>query len=721
METVRQRVDTVQISDGMTGSSTFTAEQLDDFEKLLAGCGGLERPAEAIASEISKLQPIFIKGKRLGERVAGKLPNWALIPEIEEEFSDHLSQPGIGAYGKRLAGMREPWTAGDPEVARCMAEVLKSGKPIPPPDYALMERLRGLGEIKQSGNLVTCNGIPIPVGESQIKYFAEIRWPYVRDKLLVFANHHKDVAVSHDCLESLLTYSPRIHCENLIQLQKHHPDLFWAVWRRDFRAIRRILWKVDRKQLEEWLVSAKNLQKRELQGERPINEKRIRGPLSDPALRLKCGTALLSELERLCEILACLHPRCMVTREGIKRFLKTSISIRDVDKSKKSVANYLAGSAAQIRGSHPSMNSNRRKHSNPEFASIDRIVKNTAAYRSDNPRLSMPFRGKPALYFIGIEQELIPLAAILMLVDNMKRIEGDYRHRREKGASGRVVIENEAVRFAAVIAAHVHTRWARALLNSLSKAETNREWLEAGMPGKRLAERKEGELKKIEETDRPPVGDRNHTRLYTRAQERVEQLPKVFEPGWSRGFFFEAWLQPIPEVFFLQNCATLQRFSRKGRIAHDRQMEKAAALPFDGFKGKADTTWTGLPKENPVETQHNRMRPFINQIQAPDKIEPRFEKWFNRERRIFVAEVAKVFPAVTPFTLDPHLHDQITVPIDERLIEFAVEGAWYTTFDPSARGPTLSKASKASEGSRSAMRRPRRGLRKVERSPDFKA
>ncbi|MEL7739074.1 hypothetical protein AAG614_11880 [Citromicrobium bathyomarinum] len=715
-------MDTVQIGGRMTGSSTFTTEQLEDWEKLLAGCGGVEGSAEAIASEISKLRPIFVNGKRLDERVASKLPNWAPIPEIEVEFSDHSSQPGIGAYGNRLAGMREPWTAGDPEVARFQAEVLKSGKPIPPPDYAFMERLRGLGEIEQSGNLVTCNGIPIPVGEGQIKYFVEIRWPYVRDKLLVYANHHKDVSVSYDCLESLLTYSPRIHCENLIQLQKHNPALFWAVWRRDFRAMRKNLSKVDRQELRKWLVSAENLKKRDHRGERPINEKRIRGPLSDPGFRLKCGTALLSELERLCEILACLHRSCAVTREEIKRFLKTSTPSKDVVESDKPVAVYLAGSAAQIRGSHSSMNRHKEsKHSDPDLASIKTIFKNTVAYESDNPRLSMPFRGKPALYFIGIEQELIPLAAILMLVDNMKRIEGDYRRRREKGASGRVVIENEAVRLAAIIAAHVHARWARALLNSLSNAENDEDWLEGGMPGKPLAKRKEGELKKLEETDRPPVGDRNHTRLYARAQERVDQLPKVFEPGWSRGFFFEAWMQPIPEVFFLQNCATLQRFSRKGRVAHDRQMEKTAVLPFDGFSGKADTTWTGLPKENPVETQHNRMRPFINQIQGPDKMGPRFEKWFNRERRILVAEVGKVFPAVTPFTLDPHLHDQITVPIDERLIEFAVEGAWYTTFDPSARGPTLSKGLKASEDLRSATRRPRRGSRKIERSPNHKA
>lgn len=722
MATVRQRVDAFQISDGVTGSSTFTTEQLDDWKKLLAGCGALEGPAEAIAAEISKLGPIYIKGKRLDERLASKLPNWAPVPEIEQKFSGHSSQPGIGAYGNRLAGMREPWTAGDPEVARFRAEVLRSRNLIPTPDNGLMERLRELGEIEQSGDLATCNGIPLPLGEAQIRHFVEIRWPYVREELLVYAKPRENVAVSNDCLESLLTYSPRIHCENLIQLQKHHPALFWAVWRRDFRAMRKILWTVDRQQLRKWLVTAENLKKRDHQGERPINEKRIRGPLSDPALRLKCGTALLSELERLCEILSCLHRSCVVTREEIKRFLKTSTPIKDVVESDKTVAVYLAGSVAQIRGSHPSMNRyEESKHSNPDFAAIEKIFKNTTAYESDNPRLSMPFQGKPALYFIGIEQELIPLVAILMLVDNMKRIEGYYRYRREKGASGRVVIENEAVRLAAVIAAHVHARWARALLNSLSNAETDENWLEGGMPGKPLAKRKEGELAKLEETDRPPVGDRNHTRLYARAQARFDQLPKVFEPGWSRGFFFEAWMQPIPEAFFLQNCATLQRFSRKGRIAHDRQMKKTAALPFDGFSKKADTTWTGLPKENPVETQQNRMRSFINKIQEPDKIGPRFERWFHRKRRIFVAEVAKVFPAVTPFTLDPHLHDQITVPIDERLIEFAVEGAWYTTFDPSARGPTLSKALKASEDLRSATRKPRRGSRKIERSPDHKA
>ncbi|QDH35121.1 hypothetical protein [Porphyrobacter sp. YT40] len=691
MDTVRTGLESGQVEDGMTGNRTFAAEQLSDWGKLYAGCGGFEGSAEAVASAISQLPPIVIKGKRLDEEVASKLPTWAPIQEVEEELSGWSSQSGIGAYGNRLAGMREPWTADDPEVIRIRAEILKSGKPIPPPDEQLMKKIREDDEIERSGNLVTRDGIPFPVGKGQINFFVEIRWPYVRDELLVFASHRKELSISHDCLEALLTYSPRIHAENLIQLQMHHPALFWAVWRRDFKAMRRILWKVDREQLEEWLVSARKLKKRDLQGERRINEKRIRGPLSDPALRLKCGTALLSEFERLCEILACLHLRCMVTREGIKQFLKVSTSIKDVVQSSKPLAIYLAGSAAQIRGSHPSMNGyHNSKHSDPDLASIDQIFEKTTAYTSDNPRLSMPFRRKPAIYFIGIEQELIPLVAVIMLIENMKRIEGDYRHRREKGASGRIVIENEAVRLAAVIAAHVHTRWARALLNSLSKAETNKDWLEAGMPGKPPLEPKKEGLKKLEEIERPPVGDRNHTRLYARARERAEQLPKVFEPGWSRGFCFTAWMMGIPEKSFFTKCATLQRFSEEGRIAHDRQMKKTAAAPLDGFSGAADTTWTGLPRENPVETQHNRMRPFINQIQVPDKIPPRFRKAFNRERDIFVAEVAKVFPAVTPFTLDPHLHDQITVPIDERLIEFAVEAAWHTTFNPSARGPKLS-------------------------------
>lgn len=669
----------------MTGIRTFEAEQLEDWGRLLAGCCGFEWSAAAIASATPQLRPIIIGGKRLDKDVAGKLASWAPFQEIEEKLSGQSSRTAIGAYGNRLAGMRLPWTASDPEVFRFTKEILRNASPIAGPDRDLIGALGQLGEIEQVGNLVTCDRIPIPVGKEQIEQFVRVRWPYVGENPVVCASNRRDLAISHDCLEGLLAYSPRIHCENLIQLQKHHPALFWAVWRRDFKAIRRILWKVKRAQLQRWLVSAENLTRRDRQGQRAINEKRIRGVLTDPAMRLMCGAAVLSELERLCEILACLNRYKTITRKGIKRYLKESTSIKEIIESDKPVAIYLAGAVAQIRGSHPSMNKYQEsKHSELHLRDIDQIVKNTTCYDSDKPRLRTPFGKKPALYFIGIEQELVPLVAIIMLVDNLKRLEGSFRHRKEKGSSSEIAIENGVVRFAAVIAAHVHTRWARALLDSLNEAEKNREWLEAGMPGK---------LKAIE---RPFVGDRNHTTLYNRARERAEQLPKAFEPGWTRGFLFQAWMQSSPEASFLKKCATLQRFSRKGLTAHNERMKKTMADPILKFTGSAKTTWTRLPKENPVETQHNRMRPFIEQIQGPDKIDPRFRKHFYRERDIIVSEVGMLFAAVTPFTLDPYLHEQITTKIEDNVARFAAEAAWYTTFRSPSRGRLLSKSSKAS-------------------------
>ena len=681
-------MDTTEAAGGMTSNSTFKAEQLNDWARLLAGWGGLEGSAERIYSAISQLRKVVIKGKRLDDEVEGQLLNWAKYPEIEEKLSGHSTHAAIGAYGNRLAGMRKPWTASDPEVSRFRTEISKFGKPIPRPDVALIEPLRELGEIEQCGNIVTCDGIPIPIGKDQIKHFAEIRWPYARDDLLVYASNHKALTISHDCLEKLLAYSPRIHIENLTQLQRHHLVLFWAVWRRDFWAIRRALWKVTRSELEVCLVSAENLKKRDLQGQRAVNEKRIRGVLTDPAMRLKCGTAVLSEFERLYEILACLDGYRSVTRERIKEFLKNSTSIRDVLESDEPVAIYLAGTAAQVRGSYPSMNERfSSKHSDRELSEIDQIVNNTTAYKSDKPRLSKPFEGKPALYFIGIEQELIPLVAVIMLLDNLKRLEGSFRHRRKKGSNSESALENDVVRAAAIVAAHVDTRWARALLNSLSEGETDDAWLEAGMPGKPESKPKEDAPRKLEEIERPFVGDRNHTRLYTRARERIEQLPKVFQPGWTRGFFFEAWLQHNPEASFLKKCATWQKFSKKGLKAHEQRMKNTMSDPIPGFTGSAETTFTRLPKENPVETQHNRMKPFIDQIQGPDKIGERFRKWFYRERDLIIAEVAYQFPAVTSVTLDSYLHEQITNRIDERVRKFVVEGAWYTTLNPSSREP----------------------------------
>jgi len=73
-----------------------------------------------------------------------------------------------------------------------------------------------------------------------------------------------------------------------------------------------------------------------------------------------------------------------------------------------------------------------------------------------------------------------------------------------------------------------------------------------------------------------------------------------------------------------------------------------------------------------------RMRPFFEKLQHPDAIAARFQDLYRRHLDTYVAQAAKLLPAVTPITLDPYLNEQLIYPVEYKLMHFAVEGAWET-------------------------------------------
>jgi hypothetical protein len=661
-----------------------TAAQPKEWFNLLLACAGLQGAAENISRQLQA-------ATQSDEGILCKLPG---TPGVWQPVSDaeNLNTPpaglAIGAYGDRFAGMRPVWHSTDPAVIRFTAELFAYEHLIPPPDQAIVAKASSLGLVERVGNVVAIDGVPFPAGRRQMAAFLAIRYRWLLDPSIVCdeddvgaiddddATHDDYVAsalrhlstldLSDHSLMQLLGYNATNHRENLAKLQHFHLPLFWAVWRNDFREIEQISAKIGTASLSKWLIEP---------------DYRFKGMMRDPALRLLLGTAIFAEFARLFEILEYLHSLRSITRQSIRLLLNQVPSLGKLVASGSPTAKYLLGSFAQIRGSHPTMN--RFVPGiliDGEIGSVRSAVKNTHSYEDTSTRLACPFRETPALYFIGIEQQFIPLAAIILMIANMKDVEGEYLRRRTRGGDGAARNENEAVRLAAIIAANVHPRWARALLNAVDDVVSDQDWLEMGMTGTVKRRRRNGVL---DESLKAPksdevVGLRNHYRLYGAVAKRVAKLPKVREPGWTRCFYFAAWFPSSAEIQFLTSCATFQKFSPDAAQAHQVRMMQKHENGCGRTRRPCATPNILLPRENPVETQHNRMRPFIEQLQFPDLLHSRF-KVGVKTRDVFVREVADLLPAVTPFTLDPHLNEQIRFDVDEKSKDFAIEGAWHTT------------------------------------------
>ena len=83
-----------------------------------------------------------------------------------------------------------------------------------------------------------------------------------------------------------------------------------------------------------------------------------------------------------------------------------------------------------------------------------------------------------------------------------------------------------------------------------------------------------------------------------------------------------------------------------------------------------------------MEHIQDRLRPIFEKLQYADRLQRR---WTISERAMidaFVTEVARVMPAVSPITVDPHLNESIVHPVGPIHQKFAAEAAW------NSRAPT---------------------------------
>ena len=480
--------------------------------------------------------------------------------------------------------------------------------------------------------------------------------------------------VTDEVQEKLLTYSTEIHRRNLIALQQNDVELFWAVWRRDFCA----MLQLSRRKSLDYLVPA-DRRHRKLKANRP---------------RLLYGTAIMSELERLFEIYEFLCRNRDVTQEAIFDLLKSSGSMADIHADRTPVGGFLSGAVAHTRYIHPTMNQPVASASNDgRLRRLNMAIQATRTFSSPPVRLRKPFSGVPALCFIGIEQQFLPLVAIRMLIQNLKRIEKNFAHRVAHDQKAERDSDVVMVQLAAVIAANVNPRLACAMLGYMNNMQDESDWLMANMPCLISNPQLESEYERVsseeEASDIRYVSPSKYSALYLHktenrhnslvksAIERVRKLPSVFEPGWTRGFHFEAWLMPAAEIRFLRRCCNLARYDPSAAKAHAKRVNLHGQTTSSGGLRRSQQNLSGLPSQNPIEAVHSRMDPIFARLQYPDLLAFRGRKQLKKKVDLFVRETARLLPAITPCTLDPFLNEQIVILKSKATVDYVIEGHWH--------------------------------------------
>lgn len=698
---------------GLSGTTAMTDRQIEYWQTLLNAFGrGFEEPASRIWAELSDAEwPDF------DPKIIEALPEkWAAYPEIEALLNSS-SRLSLGDIGGRFAGMRIPWQGDDAAVAQFRDQLVVRDQDLPEPDGDVVEALRQLGHVTREGKIVQLDGMPVPAGKEQIRIFVTVRWRWsvsplaklhliaLRDPELIPPDDHKHlqiqvgsrpslhhlvgydaVHVTDEVQQRLFMYSIDTHRQNLISLQKNDLALFWAVWRRDVDAVDRLAKKATIKKLDEWLVAP---------------DPRARKKLRNPMVRLRCGTSILSELERFFEIFEFMHANNAVTLEAVEGFVRCRTSLDEVLSADNAAGTYVLSAAGSLRYTHGSMNRLIDCRSKDEqFRRIATAVLHNKNHPALPQRHRRPFGGTPALHFLGIEQQYLIIVMLLTIVQDLKRLEGEYFRRVAHNQAGHLRPDVDAVHFAAVIAANVHPRYAEAMLGYISKQEPGEKWIAENIHPLIVNLRMQEEYIRLQSASssyEEPIefaGDgssKNYNDLIKNARDRLKMLPRLPAHGWTRWFHFEAWQRQDAELKFLRKCVSSSRYSAKARKNHKRRVQKSKA------KERAPATggFTGLPTANPVDTVHDRFKPLFDQIQLPVMLAARFRKPYQRDLDILLNEIAKILPAATPITLDPALNDQILARVSDECAHTVIERDWVALRAPLSKRSRQKRSTKA--------------------------
>lgn len=575
----------------------------------------------------------------------------------------------------RFPGLRDILVVGHPVVTGLSARLEANFDLIPAPDPAVVASLSALDGFARDGKIITIHGVPVPAGQPQTGYYVVLRWRQLYSPLalrhLIYTREPADVRpadhaalgiadgkdakvihlIDHDARHvtdetqmSLLMFSTALHRDNLVALQTSNPALFVALWCRNFATA----WKLGRR-----------MKTTDLPQSNPSS--RVRSRLR----RLIYGTALMSEWERLFEIIDALKAERGVTRDSVKAALLGCSSLTGV--SLVETGAFVAGAAAHTRALHPTMDPATAEQPDRIAAAFD----GSAVFRPRYRAVRAVAGGIPVRHFLGVEPGMLAAVALIHMVQDVKRLEDDHRQPGRTGLGKDDRQDTATIELAVLVTSNICLPTARTILQREAELGGSDDgWVRAVVQTLIDNPRLQNEVETLAhqagivwpvpanaECDR-----KRRSSPYKQAGIRATLCARpVGQPGWTQGFRFEAWLRPDAELAFLRRCCTYVQYDTAQAAKRDAHL--AEHFPnSDDAEADAMAVDTALPKQHPLECIQDLFRRFFDRLQVAELAAERASAHSRAYREAMVREVAPLLAAVTPITVDPYLNERMLAP-----------------------------------------------------------
>lgn len=614
---------------------------------------------------------------------------------------------------KRLPGIRSKLTKSDPVVLRLLNKLKGNKADIPVPDEPAAKKLSKIAGYSRCGKLISIDGVPVPAGNEQIKFFTILRWrplfsPLAETKLLYQRDpasispadyyhfkieknidpdrqenfplkvyHLLEYDVRHctdEALQSSLMYCVKTHYKNLQALHIDNSALFMSVWLRDFDQIK----SLARHKHLKYLVKADPRAKK----------------LKNNRTRLLIGTAIMSEFERVFEVFGEIKHDHNVTWQTIEATLASCRSLEDLNPDTNRTDLFIDGLAASTRVLHSTMNNPNRpsKTQSSSIYLIRNAVENSCCNKKKKNRirwLDEPNgRAMPALTYMGMESQFLVTAAIINMIKCLNAFDGDFELRGKRDVSRKTKLPCRQLvsELAIVIASELSVATARMISAPSEENMSDDDWRELVLPtvisNPGLLD--DAEKLRIKDGQDTCTADENlnapespYKSHYENATLRAGNIPKIGKPGWTQGFYFLAWINNKAEHAFLRKCCRFLKYSEKHAYKRRQYNDALSNIKMpNGAAVTIDMIPTGLPRQHPVERIQDQFRVYFDEFQYPDLVPDSATRVERARLNAFVAEAALQMPAVSPITLDPYLNEKFLLSRDSSREAIAVQGAW---------------------------------------------
>lgn len=616
-----------------------------------------------------------------GHKALARLPEAERSATLESDADAGLLSDAtlnLANLASRWRGVRDPLTATHPVTEALAAKLAGLGEKVPEPDGNVVDRLAAVDGFARTGRIVTIHGVPVPADATQTALFVVLRWrplfsPLADPARIYTGDTAYDAAhVTDEMQAAILLVSTAFYRDQLIKLQTKAPDLFVALWMREFEAAEQLAATVDDARLPQ-----------------PYPRSRL-----DRRECLMLSASLMSEHERGFEILEALKFEGGVTKASIRQALKSCSSMTGVYAGDDATHRHLAGSVAHMRFLHPTMNAHAaRDRGDPVFEVAKSGISQAELHVTQAQRVTTVAGHKPARFFLGVEPVKLLPVHLIQMQENLVKHEGEF-WLRERG--GDATITGEHLGGKVMTLAIVATFWicphtAAAMLGNPGGDPTTNLWkhrfirplisnpdMEEHL-ARAVRVEEDKDLFKPLATKTPfvPVahGDEDKFKYpYEQARRRAETCSAAIgEAGWTQGFRSDAWRQPSAEVAFLRQCCEYVQYDPNLDSANRAPIQQVQGSRQKGGKGKKAVD---LPTQHLLERIQDFFRPQFDRLQIPRLTKGHEDRADSRLLEALLCEIALILPALSPITEDPVHFERIWADINAPGVRDRVDNDW---------------------------------------------